>query len=189
MMTSIETIRSVARRAADKPPAPRAVPDRPPVSLAGLPPRAARMLARLFFDQIPSGETGILARALAAYLPLFSLDWLPADPRAIPAPTARVEARIDLLRQERTSRARLRRVRRSPPHRVRPDRPPELRAVSALGVETPAEPDVLWHELLDLTSETLETFIGYGHQQGIARCAELLDLLAGIFDVDRPEAA
>ncbi len=198
MITAIETIRSVARHAVEKPPAPRAVPDRPPAGwLAGLPARAAAMLVRLFLADV---SPDILGQALAAYVPLFALDWLPADPRAIPSPTARDEARIDLLRQERASRARLGKMGPlpSPGHGLRPDRPPEIRAVSALGRamfvcpppgEPRPEPDELWHELLDLTSETLETFIAYGHQAGIVRCAELLDLLADTFDDPRPAAA
>ncbi len=194
--TAIETIRSVAGHAADHPPAPRAVPDhgRPPAAtLAGLPPRAARILLRLLFTHTPDGSTlRILAQALTAFLPFLGLDWLPADPAAIRKPTDRVLARLDLLRQERAARARLRGAvaRHRPARRAKPHRPPENRAAAALGLDWPDEPDDdLWHDLLDLTSQTLETFIAYGHQPGVRRCAELIEVLAEVFGEPRPAAA
>ncbi len=193
MITAIETIRSVAGRAAEHPPrATRGKPDRPPAqTLAGLPVRAARILLRLLLSA-NSNTLRILAQALAAFLPLLGLDWLPADPAAIPKPTQRVRARLDLLRQERAARARLRSTvaRHRPARRARPDRPPANRAAAVLGLDWPAEPDEdLWHDLLDITSQTLETFIAYGHQQGVQPCAELLEVLAEVFAEPRPAAA
>ncbi len=161
--------------------------------MAGLLPRAVQILMRLFFTHSPDGSTlRILAQALSTYLPLLGLDWLPADPRTTPELTTPVLARIDLLRQERAARARLRSsvARHRPARRARPDRPPASRAAAALGLDWPAEPgDDLWHDLLDLTSQTLETFIAYGDQQGVRRCAELLEVLAGVFGEPRPAAA
>ncbi len=46
-----------------------------------------------------------------------------------------------------------------------------------------------WHELLDLTSEVLETCIRHRHLAGVRGCLELLDLLADAFTLERPEAA
>ncbi len=198
MITSIDTIQAVARHAAANPPAPRNAPDnvalarlrrdQPPgsgTSLAGLLPRVVRVLGRLLFTP---ASAHILAQAITTFLPLLDLDWLPAEPGAIPKPTIPVKARIDLLRQERAARARLRGAvaRHRPARRARPDRPPENRAVSAPGIESGGD---LWHDLLDLTSEALETFIAYGHQDGVGRCADLLDLLADTFNKPRPAAA
>lgn len=190
--TALETIQAVAHHAVDNPPAPRAVPDPPPAaSLAGLLPRLGRMLLRLLLaGASPDDRLRIFPRALAAYLPLLGLDWLPADPRAIPVPSDRVVARLDLLRQERAARARLRSAvaRHSGPRPVPPDRPPENRLAAALGLESTAEPEELWQDLLDLTSETLETFIAYGHQEGVVRCAALIDLLAECAPRTKPAA-
>ncbi len=139
----------------------------------------------------------ILAHALATFLPVLDLDWLPSDPGTLLRPTPRAYARIDLLRQERAARARLRAAaarhrpaRPAPPgqiRRARPDRPPESRGAAVFGLAVPD--DDLWHDLLDLTSETLETFIGFSHQAGIRRCAELIEVLAESFDEPRPAAA
>ncbi len=210
MITAIDTIRSVARHAADHPPGPRAVPDQPEsgrtrtggpaaACLAGLFPRVVQILVRLLFAQGSGdpiagsgGISSVLTQALATFVPFLDLGWLPADPGGVQGPNARVEARIDLLRQERTARARLRSAvaRHRPAQPVRPDRSPEDRGATILGFPWPAAADDgLWHDLLDLTSEVLEICIVFGHQPGVRRCAELLEVLAEVFDVDRPEAA
>ncbi len=208
MITAIDTIRSVARSAAEHPPGPRAVPDPPATaggppaaSLAGLLPRVARVLARLLFAHGRDGDClRVLARAVTTFVPLLDLGWLPAHPGAAPKPDTRVEARIDLLRQERAARARLRSAaarhrpaRPAPPgqiQRARPDRPPGNRGATILGFPwAAATDDGLWHELLDLTSELLEICLGFGHQGGVQSCAELLELLAAVFGEPRPKAA
>ncbi len=209
MITAIDTIRSVARHATDHPPGPRAVPDQPVsgstrtggapnASLAGLLPRIVRILVRLLFAQGSDGPVSsggishVLTQALTTFLAFLDLGWLPADPRGVPKPNARVEARVDLLRQERAARGRLRSAvaRHRPARPVRPDRPPEDRGATILGFPWPAAADDgLWHDLLDLTSELLEICIVFGHQPGVRRCAKLLEVLAEVFDVDRPEAA
>ncbi len=213
MITAIDTMRSVARAAAEDPPALRSVPDEPlpglgsgapAASLAGLLPRVAMILIRLLIARtpegknppsVPPGSLRLVAQALATFLPLLDFDWLPSDPGAIPKPTGRAYARIDYLRQERAARARLRATAARhrparparPVRRVQPDRPPESRAAAVFGLTVPD--DDLWHDLLDLTSETLETFIGFDHQAGIHRCAELIEVLAESFDEPRPAAA
>ncbi len=201
MITAIETIRSVSRAAAEDPPALRSVPDQsrpetgsgaPAASLAGLLPRVVMILIRLLIPRTPDDKnppSGILAHAIAAFLPLLDLDWLPSDPGTLPRPTPRAYARIDVLRQERAARARLRAAaaRHRPARRVRPDRPPESRGAAVFGLPVPD--DDLWHDLLDLTSEILETFIGFSYQPGIQRCAELIEVLADTFDEPTPAAA
>ncbi len=187
MITAIETIRAIAHAAHHRP-APRSAPGDPSgapagpgASLAGLLPRVALMLIRLLVARTPEGSTlRLVAQALATFLPLLDLDWLPADPTTIPVPAPQAEAHIELLRQERTSRARLRQL-AAPGHRIQPDRPPASR--------TAAPDDDVWIELLDLTSRTLETYIAFGHQRGARQCAELIDLLADTFGEDRPAAA
>ncbi len=202
MITAIDTIRSVARAAVEDPPMLRSVPDEPApgtgsgapaASLDGLLPRVAMMLIRLLIARTPQGSTlRIVAQALATFLPLLGLDWLPSDPGAIPRPTPRDCARIDLLRQERAARGRLRAtVARhrpaQPARRVQPDRPPESRAGAFFGVAEPG--GEVWDELLDLTSETLEIFIGFDHQEGVRHCAELIEVLADTFGEPTPKAA
>ncbi len=215
MITAIETIRSVARTAADDPAPRRASNDDPGVAapeggppaanLGGMLPRVVMMLIQLLVARTPEGSTlRIVAQALATFLPLFGLDWLPSDPGVIPRPTTRDHARIHLLRQERDARARRRasaaRHRPAQParpapqpataasSRVQPDRPPASRTAANFGL--PAnDDDQLWHELLDLTSETLETFIGFDHQDGVRHCADLIELFADTFGEGEPKAA
>ncbi len=162
MITAIETLQSVAHHAVANPPAPKSTPedaggrpDRPPASLAGLLPRAARMMVRLLLARTPGGGTHqVLAHALSTFLPLLGLDWLPADPSAIRKPTIPVKSRLDLLRQERAARARLRCAvaRHRPARRARPDRPPENRA-AASGLEWAGEPEEVVTTALYLASD------------------------------------
>ncbi len=114
------------------------------------------------------------------------------DPVTTKAPdmTATEQARIDLLRQERDSRAAMRRLgmKLVDVKRVRPDRPPaDHRAATPPAVAPPS--DKGWHDLLDLTSDALETFICRRDTPGIRGCLALLDLFADTCDADRPEAA
>ncbi len=208
MIIAIETIRAVARRAAEDPaPGPRPVPAQPrrfrrpsppsresrPAPIAGLLPRLARLVTGMFDAGTPAGNViYLIAQALAAFLPLLDLGQESPDADAAPEMTAKEEARIDLLRQERAARSGLRRLDESliVKGRVRPDRPPAaLRAAdSPVTLPAVAPPDV-WNDLLDLTSEALETFIRFRDAIGVKSCLELLDLLAETFAVDRPEAA
>ncbi len=189
LTTSIETIRSVARRAAEDPSPGVCAPAGG--SLAGFLPRLAQLVTRLFTGNATGGAIRIVAQALAAFVPLLELGRRSPDPAAEapagaspeapaePELTTKDEARIDLLLQERAARARRR---GAGAHRVRPDRPPEARA-------TAEAEDEVWNDLLDLTSEALETFIRFRNAVGVERCLELLDLLAEAFAIDRPEAA
>ncbi len=184
MITSIETIRSVARHAVEDPTT--ASSDSPPAcSLSGLLPRLAQLVTGLFAAGAPGGNTiHVVAQALAAFLPLLDLGRQPAEPPAPSELVTKDEARIDLLRQERTARARLRSAtaRHRPAQRVRPDRPP-------FAAFTAPPDEEVWHDLLDLTSEALEAFIRFRHPEGVGPCLELLELLAETFGVDVPEAA
>ncbi len=213
MIIAIETIRSVARRAAEDPvPTLRPVPAQPrrfrkpsapnhessPPSITGLPWRLTRLVTGMFEAGTPAGNViYLIAQALAAFVPLLDFDWQPSGADATAELTAKQEARIDLLRQERESRCGLRRLDETPIWRARPDRPPTalraadspvaLPAVAPLAVAPPAF-DV-WDDLLNLTSEALETFIRRRDAIGVRSCLGLLDLLAETFAVDRPEAA
>ncbi len=192
LINAIDTLRSVARRAVEDPapenpslrlgsPAKRHRTRRPARSASppGTPPEA--QLLQLHTRLLESGDPGdrssvlIAAQTLAVILRLVAADQpkypileysrdtgSAAGPDIPPEMTVKEEARIDLLRQERRARAR-------------------SRGATA--------PDALWHDLLDFTSEALETFIRRRHLAGARSCLDLLDLLAEAFAVDRPEAA
>ncbi len=190
LITAIETIRSVARHAAEDPQPPAAAADRP---LASFPARLWRLLARLLDAEMPEGQLlRILVRTLRALLPLLVQEPPPSDPPADPPsdPPAdppesplKTLARIDLLRQERAARARGRRAGELSTC-APPDRPPVANRAAAAG-----NAGQVWHELVDLASEAVEACVAAGDDRGIGRCVELLDVLAETFDGDRPEAA
>ncbi len=182
LITAIDTIRSIARRAAEdpRPGNPRlrlAFPTRPrraasstaasstaapPVLPVPFLPYLGRLVTRLFVTAVPAGDTfQIVAQALAAFLPLLDLAPAPTDPDIPPEMTTRERARIDLLHQERAARA----------------------------YTCQAGPDDAWLDLLGLTSEALETFIRHRRLAGVRACLVLLDLLADTFAAGRPEAA
>ncbi len=203
MIIAIETIRSVARRAAEDPapekPSLRLVdsarhrrpkPETTIATIAGGLPRLARLVTRLFGADTPAGNgIYIIAQALAAFLPLLGLHRQSRDPQAAPETTAKEQARIDLLRQERATRSDHRRLDTTLTARklARPDRPPAALRAGEASVAPPD--DEVWNDLLDLTSEALETFIRFRDAIGVRSCLELLDLLAETFTVDCPEAA
>ncbi len=187
MIQAIETIRAIARHAAEDPsPAAICTPAGAPASLM---PRVAGFVSRL----VAGGATGtairIVAQALVAFLPLLDRGKQPDATPAEPELTTKDEARIDLLLLERAARARDRHT--GDVHVATAFAPPDIPPAASAAAEpavTGAE-DEVWNDLLDLTSEALETFIRFRNAVGVKRCLELLDLLAEAFDVDWPEAA
>ncbi len=201
VITAIETIRAVARRAAEDP-SPRCFggPAAPAQAARSLLPRVAELVKRLFAGNATGTAIRIVAQALAAFLPLLDREKQPDEPVAAPAEpelTTKDEARIDLLLQERAARTRQRGAGDSHVASVfaRPDIPPAASAAEPAVTATPpaeappaeASPEAdVWNDLLDLTSEALETFIRFRNAVGVKRCLELLDLLAEAFGV-RPK--
>ncbi len=178
--TSIETLRSVARRVAEDPSPGVCVP--PAGTVLAVLPRIAELVSRLLCAKVTGSASRIVVRALSVFTPLLELCHRSPE-RGAKAPnepqlTVKDEARIDLLHQERAARAQQRSAGSA---RVRPDRPPETRLA-----QSEAE---VWNDMLDLISEALEIFIRFRNAVGVNRCLELLDLLSEALGVDQPEAA
>ncbi len=187
MITAIETIRSVARRAVEDPTPPADPKQKPGAAPRCLLPRLVRLVMRLFAaDSAGIRTIYVIAEVLAAFLPLFDSGPEPPDAGGAPGMSPKEQARVDLLRQERASRAGLGRIgmRLVGGQRARPDRPPAMAPPAMAPLDDDAR-----NEFLDLISQTLETFIRRRDANGIRGCLCLLDLLADTFDAGHPEAA
>ncbi len=184
MITTIETIRSVARHAQGAP-GPEAPAATGRAAIDGLWPRLVQLVAGLLATNVTgTGILQVIAQALTTLLPLLNLDGRSTVPGAGKL-TVQEKARLDLLRQERAARARQRAA-----HRARPDRPPANRRFPFFGDGGDAEPETdAWNDLLQLVSEALEAFIRFRDRAGIDRCVEPPELIAELFGVAPPEAA
>ena len=187
--TSIDTLRSVARHAADDPelPDPGTGGARP--FLPGLLPRITRFVAGFLADGTPSGSVlRVIARALSGLLPL--LERAPREAMPLPEPTEKDGARIQLLQQERAARARERAAAKEEvAGRTRPDVPTSVRIPADVAAALFGPADDAWNDLLDLVSEALEVFIVAGDRGGVSAVLEILDLTAEAFGLDLAEAA
>ncbi len=200
LTTAIETIRSVAHRAVDDPQPPAIGAASGPPAAANFGARLWRLLIRLLDADMPEGRLlRIIVQALRALLPLLGVDLPPADPPTDPPadPAAnppadlsqpvKTRARIDLLRQERAARSQERSAAAARANAA-PDRPPVHRARPDVPPASPPDAEV-WHCLLDLSSEAVETYVATADAEGIGRCVELLDTLAETFAGELSEAA
>lgn len=104
------------------------------------------------FDPAPvdDGETRILACALASFLPILDLDWLPTGPEDPPKLTERDLVIVKALERERARQAAKRATR---PSRSR------------------------WNSLIDVISESYEIFVVFGYTEGFGMFSDLLDAL------------